>query len=532
MGLIDRFKKYIKKQDSVNGIIPVGGERPDLRGISQIGYFQNGYVYGWFGQKYSDGLPFTTTIFKNYKELRNQARKSHLESTETRSIVGRIADLAIHTGLRMQSTPEWYLIDPNDELSNEDRRKFTKNIEARWKLYFESKECDSTGQWAGGQIQHFVKTRMIVDGEVLAVIRKDESSNRMSPIALQFYNVDQLGSASDDDLYAVTQRKNYYKDGIEYDNQGRTVAYFISGVRVPKYSPNGDLWVIHYFEREEPGQMRGISRLSPILHDLSKLTGYKVAELQAAVMNASIAAWVKPGNAPSSRPLMGIARKSEFQSIDLAVDQTVKQAQLTQPGIFVQNLKANEELVSYDTKRPNVNFDLFVKAMMKYLGGSMGMPVEVIELTFNQNYSASRATLILAWRMLEIEREKDNNGFNRPWFESWFMEEVRKGNIIANGLESPVIRNAWIKTDWVGIAKPDIDPNKTAMARKQNLDLGLTTHERESLDHNGTEFDENIALLEDENIKLAKVNIPINSDIQNAEIQSDGNTDNATTANN
>jgi hypothetical protein len=70
------------------------------------------------------------------------------------------------------------------------------------------------------------------------------------------------------------------------------------------------------------------------------------------------------------------------------------------------------------------------------------------------------------------------------------------------------------------------------MARKQNIDLGLTTHERESLDHNGTEFDENIALLEDENIKLAKVNIPMNTDIQNAEIQSDGNTDSATTANN
>jgi capsid protein len=94
------------------------------------------------------------------------------------------------------------------------------------------------------------------------------------------------------------------------------------------------------------------------------------------------------------------------------------------------------------------------------------------------------------------------------------MEEVRKGNIIANGLESPVIRNAWMKTDWVGIAKPDIDPNKTAMARKQNLDLGLTTHERESLDHNGTEFDENIALLEDENKKLFEVNKTLSPDLQ------------------
>ena len=67
MGLLDKFKKYIKKQELINDIIPRGGDRPDLKGVSQIGYFQNGYVYGWFGQKYSDGLPFTTTIYKNYK---------------------------------------------------------------------------------------------------------------------------------------------------------------------------------------------------------------------------------------------------------------------------------------------------------------------------------------------------------------------------------------------------------------------------------------------------------------------------------
>lgn len=525
MNYLNKLINYFKKQESISDVIPIGGEKPNLRGVSQMGYVQDGTVYGWYGQKYSGGLPFTTPIYKNFTELRKQARKSHLESTETRSIVGRIADLAIHTGLRMQSTPEWALIDPNGELSNDDKRKFTKNIEARWKLYFESKECDSTGQWSGGQIQHFVKTRLIVDGEILCVIRKDDSPNRMSPITLQFYNVDQLGNASNVDLNDIQKRNNYYKDGIEYDINGKAIAYYISGVRIPKYSPNGDLWVIHYFEREEPGQMRGVSRLSPILHDLSKLTGYKVAELQAAVINASIAAWVKPGKVASSKPFSGITRKTELQSTDLAVEQTPKQAQLTQPGILVQNLKADEELISYDTKRPNVNFDTFVKSMMKYLGGSMGIPVEVVEMTFSQNYSASRATLILAWRAFEIEREKDNNGFNRPWFEAWFMDEVRRGNIIANGLESPVIRNAWMKTDWVGIAKPDIDPNKTAMARKQNLDLGLTTHERESLDHNGTEFDENIALLEDENLKLAKVNLPNNTDIQNTDIPSDGNTD-------
>ena len=99
MGLLDKFKKYIRKQESINNIIPIGGDRPDLKGVSQIKYFQNGYVYGWFGQKYSDGLPFTTTIYKNYKELRNQARKSHLESTEIYEGTSEVQRMVISAAL-------------------------------------------------------------------------------------------------------------------------------------------------------------------------------------------------------------------------------------------------------------------------------------------------------------------------------------------------------------------------------------------------------------------------------------------------
>ncbi len=513
MGLIDRLKSVFgskpeQVQDELYQYQGNWGAQADQ--MSTFMFSSGGSLRGWEGSKYPGGLPQAPkAIYKNYTELRNQARVAWLESTETRAIVGRNADLGIHTGLRMQSTPVWSLIDPKKRMTKEEQRAWVKNHEQRWRLYFESKESDATGLWSGGQIQHFVATRKMVEGEVIAVIRYKDTPGRMSSVALQFYRPEQLGSIGPSDLMEITKRGNSYQYGIELTPELEPVAYYIDGTRIPKYGPDGRQWVIHYFVKEEVGQVRGISPLSPILHDLSKLTGYKVAELQAAVINASIAAWVEPGNAPSSKPLSGVSRKQAFQAVDPIVEQTAKQGQILQPGLFIQNLKANEKINSFNTSRPNVNFGNFLRDTMKYLAGSVGQPVEVTEMTFAQNYSASRATLILFQRTLELGRENDVSGFHRDWHRAWFEEEVRNKNIIVSNWDAPVIKHAWIKTDWFGIAKPDIDPNKTASGRKQNLEMGLTTHEREALDANGSEYDENIDALEEENKRLAIANKPL-----------------------
>lgn len=536
MGFTDYFRSLFRSnQLTISDLVPEGNDRPLLGGISSIAYFPpNGSAISWQGEKFRGSMPWAPPIFKNHLELRRQARKSYLESTETRSIVGRIADLSVHTGLRLQSTPVWFLLDPKDEIPKADRLRWQRNHEQRWRLYFESKEADSTGFYSGGQLQYFVKTRLVVDGEILAVLRYDDTdSSRMSPVNIQFYNPDQLGGISNADQDRISKSGHLYRDGIEFDVFGKPVVYYISGIKIPTFGPNGRRFVIHYYHKDEVGQIRGVSPLAPILFDLSKLTGYTVAELQAAVVNASIAVWVEPGTAPSSRPFAGIKRKDESQSADTSVNSSPPQAHLTQPGILVQNLKGGEKLNSYDTKRPNVNFEVFKRAMMKYLSGSLGLPVEVVEMTFSQNYSASRATLILAWRRIEIERENDNNGFNRPWHEAWFLEEVRRKNIEVDGMDIPVRKAAWLKTDWIGISKPDIDPNKTAQARKQNLDMGLTTHEREALDYNGSEYDENIAILADENPKLAQINkvFEPNQPLQEVPIDPPDETSNGTDAN-
>jgi len=80
-----------------------------------------------------------------------------------------------------------------------------------------------------------------------------------------------------------------------------------------------------------------------------------------------------------------------------------------------------------------------------------------------------------------------------PIFEMWLSEEIAAGRISALGWNDPVLRAAWLCCQWIGSPLPNIDPGKEAKARKDNLEMNLTTGERESRNHNGSSFKDNIA---------------------------------------
>lgn len=484
-------------------------------GPSQYFYFNNFPGSGWFGQKTWRSFVPTQPLYVNHNELRKQAEKAHIESTHCQSIVSRIADLTIASGVRMESTPAYEILDPEDKIYDEPtRQKWNRNHEARFALWAESKEASADGRSTFYRLQHFAKSQKIVVGEYFFIVRYMDDPTRMSPIALQGIRPEQVRNPSKkEDLDAIQKRGNTVREGIELDINGNPVAYYVWGpmdyVRIPKRSADGKrIFMIHGFEKKKEGQVRGISDLSGILHDLAKMTDYTVAELDAAIANAIIAMAVIPGpSAPSSRALSGVQKKSEYQPTDPVVERSIKQGRVKEGGIVVQTLAAGEKLESFDTKRPNVNFSNFMSATMKYLAGSRGIPVEVVEMSFNANYSASRASLKLCWVRIELERQGEIDDLNKPVHEAWFREEVKSGNIKAEGFgKSAVITHAWLKTDWIGESAPDIDPLKTANAREKNIAMGLTTHEREAAAHNGSEFADNVKRLKIENEELSDAN--------------------------
>jgi capsid protein len=119
-------------------------------------------------------------------------------------------------------------------------------------------------------------------------------------------------------------------------------------------------------------------------------------------------------------------------------------------------------------------------------------------MRFNQNYSASRGTLILFWRVVNIWREEWAADDGNPIFEMWLAGEIAAGRITAPGWSDPILRAAWLHGTWRGAPIPDIDPSKTAKARRENLSMSLTTGTREASDLNGSDFDANKQRLSEE----------------------------------
>lgn len=466
---------------------------------------------GWRG-----GIPYTGSKLKgstvsaypsqyllDYDQLRSNSRRNYFESTHARSLIGRLSQNAIGTGLKLSCTPTWEIVAPS--WTEEQKQKFTREVEMRWYLWATSHEADAMGKRTLGELQEFEFKNRMKDGETLIILRYSQDAKRLSPLSIQFINPDQIY----DELNLNSQQKlpsgNIKQDGIELTSGGEEVAVYIQDPvtlkvqRVPYWGVRRH-FVLHPAIIEEIGQVRGVSPIAMLAHELKKLTDYSVAEIEAAINNAVIAGFIKPsGTANSSHALSAIASAGALKNTAAQSEPT----HIDKAGVWIQNLKAGEELVSFDTKRPNVNFGAFCDTIITYISAALDIPVEVLKMTFGQNFSASRASLILYWETVEDWRAKTVSQFLQPVYNAWFDEEVQSGRIKAPGYgDSPALTAAWTTTDWIGNSVPSIDPTKEAEADNIRLQQGATTHERIAMKYNGSDFRDNVERLKKENEML------------------------------
>ena len=116
----------------------------------------------------------------------------------------------------------------------------------------------------------------------------------------------------------------------------------------------------------------------------------------------------------------------------------------------------------------------------------MGMPLEVLLMKFNQNYSASRGALLLFWRVANIWRCEMESDYLNPVVEMWLSEEIATGRISAPGWQDPILKAAWLDSRWIGSPMPNIDPSKTAKADQMMTEMGAQTLEQTARKFNGS----------------------------------------------
>lgn len=459
--------------------------------------------------------PYASRIWQDSTDgARRQSRIAYWSSPEAQAMIGRFVDMVYGPRLELQSMPVWDLI-PGAGTDTAKHTAIVKGIEARWKLFAKAKYSDYCGEK-----NHYQRSRqnffdLLLDGEYFNVLRYS-SSRKRNPLTVQRIKPENIKRVSSQVLSGNTEC-----DGIEYNAKGEAIAYHIfdpltsQSTRVPKFGPrSGRQLVIH--NKLGDGR-RGVGILAGIISEITKLGDFQALEIQAAVINAMFAVWVKTeigGDNKNLIPKSGISGLTNTENYKERLSTSEYEARLNSTefnrgGMIVQGMGEGQELHSFDTKRPTANFEQFFNAVKRSLYSAKGMSIAVADYNFNGSYSAARGELLVFWNRVMTLRYDHMTDYEDIIFQMWLWGEIDNGNIIAPGWQDETIRDAWSNAYWVGPSRPDIDPESTAKANEIDRKYAWKTDSEISAERSGSDWSENIERKIEENKKIATANEPL-----------------------
>jgi capsid protein len=461
----------------------------------------------------------------NHNRILLNARDAYHDSPQARAIVDRYADTVADTGLILELNPRPEILG----ISPEAAKKWARNVEARFDLWARSKKQHRSETLTWYQSQRLYQIFQHRDNDIF--VRLFYSSDKSLQNSLQWEFIDPKQIMG----FGYTGTGGHYLsdiyDGIERDGRGREKAYVVyirkedgtyDTVKISrKGEKSGRLHMLHGFNPEYAGQRRGYSRIGFAIQGFENLTDFKSAHIKKAIAQSSIIAMMenkeldpsnvfesiltKHGQGPAANQFgsnpepSSDAENVTTEALARPECYQIPEATVDVPGsTIILNARRGDTLKPFAQNAPADSFDKFVDAFMYYLSAAAGIPLEVVLMRFNANYSASRGTLILFWRTVMMWRDEWAADCGNPTVEMWAAEEIAAGRIQAPGFSDPVLRAAWLRCNWRGSPIPDIDPSRTAKARRENLSMGLSTGERESRNLNGSDFESNKAQLEHE----------------------------------
>ena len=463
---------------------------------------------------YNSGIksgPNAGILLHSNDMARRHSRIAHNQSPVAQSITTTINTLVVGKGLDLEAQPIWRLIPAFANIMQatiEPRAEWMKTVESKYMLWAKRKTVSYDEQMNRNQQEQEIFKRLLIDGEYFEVYRYSANTKR-NPMTIQLIRAEDVRTPSGS---RITQG-NTEEFGIEYNAKGIAVAYHIYDhlknhtIRVLKKGPrSGRIFVNHV---KLGSNRRGVGIIAPMVTELMKLGDYEVLELQAAIVNALYAVWVETPEGEEGVPTVnkGIGDESMSPTTVTAESwlQDRKEIDYTQGGLQVDALPGGYKINSHDTKRPNVNFGNFMDQVKKNLASSINMPISVIDKQFQNNYSASRGELILAW--YEIDKYRFNQGMtNDLVYRMWIWGEIQNGKILAPGFfDDEEIQDAWVNAKWVGNQRPDIDPLRSVKANTEEQDRAYKTGKQITTERGGGDYDENLERVKEEKKKISEI---------------------------
>lgn len=506
MNVFDKFYEVTNPEKALRRM----KARVVMQNVKNSGYDESGASHrktsmkGWAANSRSP----QKDIDWNLHTLRQRSRSLFMNSPIATGAIKTERTNVIGQGLVVRPKIDYEYLG----ISKEEAKGIEKIIKKEFGMWANSRFADATHQNNFYEIQQIAFLNTLISGEVFAFPFYKSESTSPYQLRIRLVEADRIstpGSVSGDcvDLDKKAENGNRIWNGVEIDDEGAAVAYYVCNSypldferkkewnRIEVIGKNtGNLNVLHVFEAERPEQYRGVPFLAPVIETLKQLTRYSEAEITAAVIAGMFTIFVKNENGEENIDFAGVMEEEDTEE--------EKEEYKMGPGM-INYLSGNESIEVADPKRPNSNYDGFVQSFCKYIGTALEIPVDVLLKSFNASYSASRASLMEAWKSFRMRRAWFVSDFCQPVYELFLSEAVSKGYIDMPGffLDSR-IRDAYCQATWNGPAPGQLDPTKEAQAAQMRVQNGFSTAEQEATEINGSDFEQNVEQRKEELEKM------------------------------
>lgn len=414
-------------------------------------------------------------------------------------------DNIVGTGLRLNARPDWRALGWTKERAD----AWSRDVESKWRSFANVPEFDAARQLTFGGMTVLQMRSVVINGEALGLpqwlpgrpgAKWSTAVQAIDPARLS----NPIGTVSGARL----------RNGVEINDFEEPIAYHIrrshpfdvySGLsgdmtweRVPARTSFGRLRVLHMYEKLTPGQSRGRSMLASVMGAFRMLDHYQRIELQTAVVNSMIAAFIET-------PLKADEIADLFGS-DKAYMASRAGWEVKLEGAGVIPLHPGDKLSPFTPTRPNSAYSAFVEAILRYIGTGLNMPYELLMKDFSKTtYSSARAAMLEAWRYFTAMREWLATSWCSPVYALWLEEAVRRGEVEAPGFDAN--RAAYCAAEWIGPGRGWVDPMKEAQAAGERMRNGVSTLAREAAEQ-GQHWEEVLQQRATENAMAEELGLP------------------------
>ena len=412
---------------------------------------------------------------------RNNGFASGIKQTLLDSIIG--------ANWRLSPRPNWRALGIAFKASIE----WASLVEAKWRSY-----ADDPGCWidAGRRLRfgglmraRFVSWFLSGDHCTAALWLP----NRVGPgraryaTAFQLIDADRLSNP-----YGEPESPTL-RQGVHIGEHGEPLGYWFrdahpsdwpnalqssSWTYMPRETPWGRPLVLHGFEVERDGQVRGKPPIASIVESLRLEDIGERSEAVSFILNAMYAATVETEYGSVDPDFMAdlLGKDPETGTLNMpALDMTLR-------GVKVPQLPPGSKL-KFNTMQRGGQFAQFESAVLRRVAAGSGLSYEQVSRDYSQtNYSSARAGFAEAWKFMTGKSEFMASSAADHDYALWLEEAIATGEVeLPKGApDFYEARADWTSCRWIGPGKGYVDETKEVQAAQMKIDTGLSTLEDEA----------------------------------------------------